>query len=332
MRVLIIGGTRFIGPRVVVSLARQGHDVTVLHRGQTITDLPAGVTTIKVDRSEIPALTADFNRSSPDVVLDMICMTEQDARETATAFRGIARRLVVLSSMDVYRAYGCLKRLESHEPDSARLDEDSPLRSALYPYRAESKSADDMLYNYEKILVERRLIEEIDLPVTVLRLPAVYGPGDHRCFEYLKRMLDGQKRILLGRMQARWRWTRGYVDNVADAIVLSVNDERAAGRTYNVGEVDALTEADWARAIGEAAGWDGEIVTVPDEALPEHLRMPFDFRHHLSADTRRIRTELGYDEQVPRGEAITRTVEWERRNPLPQFDPSRFNYEAEDAV
>ena len=74
------------------------------------------------------------------------------------------------------------------------------------------------------------------LPGTVLRLPTVYGPGgyQHRLFEYLKRMDDGRPAILLGEGMASWRWTHGYVEDVALAVVLAVADEQAAGGVYPV--------------------------------------------------------------------------------------------------
>jgi nucleoside-diphosphate-sugar epimerase len=173
-----------------------------------------------------------------------------------------------------------------------------------------------------------------DLPGTVLRLPAVYGPGDyqHRLFEYVRRMDDGRPAILLGEGMASWRWTHGYVEDVASAIVLAVTDERAAGRVYNVGEADPLSWAEWVREIGRAAGWDGEVVAVPGDRLPEHLDWGLDTEQHWVADTTRIRQELGYREEIPREEALRRTVEWERAHPPRNADPVSFDYAAEDAA
>ncbi|NIM98090.1 MAG: NAD-dependent dehydratase, partial [candidate division Zixibacteria bacterium] len=87
-------------------------------------------------------------------------------------------------------------------------------------------------------------------------------PGDsqHRLFQYLKRMDDNRPAILLEQGMANWRWTKGYVENVAAAIVPAVVEERATGRIYNVGEQDALSEEEWVRAIGAAAGWKGKVV------------------------------------------------------------------------
>jgi len=331
MRIFVIGGTRFIGPHVIRKLAVEGHELMLLHRGQTASEVPAGVKEILSDRHQLPQLRSQIEEFAPEVVLDMICHTERDATELVAAFKGIAKRSVVVTSMDVYRAYGLLIGIESGEPVTSPFNEDSRLRTTLYPYRVLAKAPDDPSHDYEKILVERVAGSEPDLPTTILRLPAVYGPGDHRCFDYLKRMMDGRSVILLGKTVAAWLWTRGYVENVADAIGLAVSDEAAAGRVYNVGEPDAQSEAGWVRAIGEAANWNGRVEIIPDDTVPDHLRLPYDFRNQLWGDTTRIRKELGYTEGVPPTEAIKRTVEWERDHP-PEFDPSRFDYAAEDEV
>jgi nucleoside-diphosphate-sugar epimerase len=130
--------------------------------------------------------------------------------------------------------------------------------------------------------------------------------------------------------KASWRWTRGYVENVADAIALAVTNERAAGRIYNVGDEHALTEIAWIQSIGAAAGWKGEVKIVPGALLPEHLVEPYDWTHHLAADTNRIRLELSYQERIDRKEALSRTLAWERANRWRDFDVKRFNYPAED--
>lgn len=334
MRVLAIGGTGFIGLHVVQRLVEAGHAVTVFHRGQTVAHLPSDINHISGDRCDLRSFTPEFKRFSPDVTLDMICYTEQEAKNLVATLDGISDRLVVASSMDVYRSYGRLLRLEGGAPDRCPLNEDSPLRESEYPHRAIAKSPRDFAQTYEKRHVERVVASAPYLRWTILRLPAVYGPGDkyHRTLEYLKRMDDGRDKILLDESRSRWRWTRGYVENVADAIALAVTDDCAAGRIYNVGERDALAESEWVRSIGEAAAWQGEIVAVPKEFLPAHLVAPYNFEHHLDCDTSRIREELGYSERVARDEAIKETVAWERAGPPDQVDAALFNYAAEDAA
>jgi nucleoside-diphosphate-sugar epimerase len=338
MRVLVIGGTGFVGPHVVRRLAERGHEIVVFHRGRTETDLPGGVAHLHGDRDRLADHRPEFARFAPEVVLDTRPFTGDQARALMAAFEGVARRVVALSSGDVYRAYGLIHRTESGPPEPTPVAESAPLRERLYPYRAETPRAPDdpmrWLDDYDKILVERAVMGSPQLPGTVLRLPMTYGPGDefHRLFAYLKRMDDGRPAILLDDARARWRWARGYVEDVAEAVVAAVLDDRASGRIYNVSEPDALTEAEWVGAIGQVVGWRGEVVAVPADRLPPRLRMPGDFGQHLDYDTTRVRAELGYSELIPRPEAIRRTVAWERSHPSEPIDPAEFDYTAEDAV
>ncbi len=149
-------------------------------------------------------------------------------------------------------------------------------------------------------------------------------------FTYLKRMDDGRPAILLDELEAKWRWTHGYVENVAAAIALAVTDERAAGRIYNIGEPLALTFEEWVRHIGEAAGWPGRVVIAPLGKLPESLIGGINAEQHIDVGTTRLRQELGYHESISLDEAIRRTVTWERANPPAKVDPEEFNYELED--
>ena len=86
MRILLLGGTGFIGPRVVRRLTAAGHDIAVFHRGQTAADLPVSVRHILGDREELPARRNELAKFAPEVAIDMRALTERDAR-------GMLRRL-----------------------------------------------------------------------------------------------------------------------------------------------------------------------------------------------------------------------------------------------
>ena len=337
MRILVIGGTNFMGPLVVRSLSEQVHEITVIHRGQTQANLPLGVREILGDRRPLTNSATELKSLAPEVVLDMIPAVEQDAQEIMSIFSGIARRVVAISSQDVYRAFWRVNNKESGPVDALPLTEESPLRENLYPYRGETpRDPDDPQRwqdDYDKILVERVVMSDPDLPGTVLRLPMVYGPGDyqHRLFSYLKRMDDERPAILLDEAEAQWRWTHGYVENVADAIAMAVTDDRASERIYNVGEPFTFTMAEWVDKIGQAAGWQGRAVLVPRGCLPEPLRYGINAEQDIVVDTSRIRRELGYKERVGLEEALRRTVAWERANPPNEVDPKEFDYAVEDA-
>src|SRR5260370_32780308 len=163
---------------------------------------------------------------APDLAVHMIPMGEDDTRAAVDALRGRAGRLVCLSSGDVYRAYGRLTGIEPGPLEEGLLTEDSPLRSVLYPYRAKAQTTSELAYYYEKILMERVALGDSDLPATVLRLPKVYGPGNNADLAT----------VYQARHYPQWRWTHGYVENVAQAIVLAALHPASAGRISNVGE------------------------------------------------------------------------------------------------
>jgi nucleoside-diphosphate-sugar epimerase len=236
MRILVIGGTGFLGVPLVRRLAAAGHEVAVLHRGRTPASLPDGVDHVLGDRDRLADHGGERRRLGPDVVIDMVAYFEAHAVGPLEVFRGHAARTVVLSSGDVYRAYGVFHGTEP-------------------------------------------------------------GPAEA---------------VPLG--------------DVAAAVAVTATDPRAAGRVYNLGEPVALSEADWVRAVGEAAGWQGEVLVVPRG----RLAVPGDTGQDIVMDTTRIRQELGYREEVPSAEALRRTVEWERANP--PAERLAFDYAEEDRI
>src|SRR5215211_6924010 len=220
MRILVIGGTRFIGPRVVRLLATEGHQVTVFHRGQHSHPLPANISELTHPDAAMPVrrIPDELRALEPDIVLHMIAMGEEDAEAAVASFAGVARRIVVPSSGDVYQAYGVFIGIEPGPPVPVPLGEDAQLRTVRYPYRKPDTPRDSLDFYYDKVLVEAAVSARSDLPATILRLPKVYGPED-----------NGDLSTIYGfRQHPRWRWTHGFVDNVAAAIALAVLDERAA--------------------------------------------------------------------------------------------------------
>jgi nucleoside-diphosphate-sugar epimerase len=332
MDVLVIGGTGFIGPFLIRQLASIGYSIGVFHRGRSQADLPAEH--IYGDWQDLPKLNL-----RADIVVDLILASGAQAKQLMASFHGRARRVVVASSADVYRACGILHRLEEGPPDPVPLTEESPLRSKPQTYPREQIEMikkmvpwwDDA---YDKIEVEKAIMNDPDLPGTVLRLPMIYGPGDYarRFHPVLKRIDDGRPFILYEQGWAAWRAPRAYVENVGAALRLAVANEEAAGRIYNVAEAPAYSELEWARKIAAATQWKGEFMVLPNDQTPEHLKPPGNTAQHWELDSTRIRCELGYREVVPLDEAIRRTIAWERANPPREFTPHPFDYAAEDAA
>ncbi len=329
LKILVIGGTGLTGPYIVRELIDTGHTVTVFHRGESEVEMSTHVQHLHGDRARIDAYADELRRLEPDVVVDMAAMAYEDTIAVMRTFRGVAKRIIGVSSADVYRAYDVLLGHDTGPLQPLPLTEDATLRSHLFPEGPDR----------EKILVERALLSDPDLPGTVLRYPMVYGQNDGgRIVDELKRMDDRRPYIMLDQRQATWRWSRGYAEDVAHATVLAVVSDCAAGQTYNVGEPDALSMQNWIEAVGRAANWVGNVLRFPRAVLPAHLQSDLNWDQHWVLDTSRIRVELGYTEQVPRGEALRRTVEWWREagpesiRPPFAVDASADTYAAEDAA
>ncbi len=325
-----------MGPHVVHRLVAMHHQVTVFHRGRAQNNLPASVKHIFGDRHSLSNYRSEFEQLAPDVVLDMIPYTQSDAQVVIDTFQGIAKRVVGISSQDVYRARDILWRREVGILDPTPLSEDAPLRTQLYPYQ-DVPHPIEIPSDYDKILVEQIYMASSEPIGTILRLPMVYGPDDplNRFFPYLRRMDESRPAIVLESQIARWQGSYGYVENVAHAIALAVTDARAAHRIYNVAEATALSQSDFIRAIAQAAGWKGSVVEVPQSSLPESWVLPFNITQNWVTDSTRIRQELAYTEPIAREEAFKRTVEWQRSLPPQLFSqeaPELFDYATEDKI
>ncbi len=332
MNILILGGTRFMGAVTVRQLIDDSHQVTVFHRGHTDNNTPDAVRHIHGDRDRLTDFAEEFATLAPDVIIDMTARTKHHARDLLAVMPDTVRRLVMISSADVYRSFGLLLRTESGDSIDGPLAENAPLRENFYPYRNVVNPGDD-LYDYDKILIEQAVLNNDQTPVTIIRPPMVHGPNDpqHRLYSYLKRMQDNRPAIILDMERLNWQSTRGYRDDLAHAIYLAARDHRDSNYTYNVAYPTGLTEREWIKRIAAEMKWDGAIIGLPNHELPDYLQTPYDWSRHLVMDSTAIRSDLGFTEPVDFDDALRRTVKWELANP-PRSTPDKFDYEAEDAA
>jgi nucleoside-diphosphate-sugar epimerase len=304
MRVMVLGGTRFIGAAIVEELDRHGHELLLVHRGEhEPADLPAAEH-LHCDRRDLPHLRGPVADFGPEALLDTSALTAADA-ETALAAAGGEPRLLVLSSMDVYRAFGAV--LARVETDPVPLDETSPVRAERYPYKGRHDWGDD----YEKLDVEAAYLAR---EATVCRLPMVYGERDYQRREepLLRRVRAGRERIPAG--ACGWLWTRGYVGDVAAGVRLALEADAAVAEILNLGEERTWSMGLWARHVLEAAGSTAELRRVPDALLPDDLQLFGTVAQHLLVDSSKARDLLGWEPTDPH-EALRRSVAWHLANP-----------------
>jgi nucleoside-diphosphate-sugar epimerase len=339
MRILLIGGNGFIGSPLSSELCGSGHELAILHRRADAGPTGSDVLHIQGDRNRLSDYLRQLRQFSPDVIIDLILSLGDQARQLITVARELGTRVVAISSMDVYRAWGVLQEVEPGSLDPLPITEESPLRSVRRLYPTEGMKIMQSIFTwvnerYDKIAVEEEIMSDAAVSATILRLPMVYGPGDplHRFFPLLKRFADGRTAILLPDDFAAWRGPRGYVDNVAHAIALAATSDQAAGRVYHVCEEPSLSELERQEMIAHQMNWSCNFVVLEKQRTPKHLLVPGNLAQHVVASSERIRAELQYDELVPADEAIGRTVSWERQNFPITVNSQQFDYDSEDAA
>ncbi len=305
MRVLILGGTRFIGRRIAADLVARGDEVTVVHRGQTETVEPDGCAHWHTDRAAFASLAGQVRALRPDAVIDTRAMTAADA-EAVLPYLPDAH-LVLLSSIDVYRAYELILAGRGGEP--VPISEESPVREGRYPLRG---LLPDLGEHYDKLDVEPGYLARGG---TVLRLSMIYGEHDGQRREefILRRVRAGRCRIPVGAGTSLD--TRCYVGDVASAVLAALDHPSAAvGQVFNVGDPVTDTVRDYAGRILAAAGHEAELVTVPEPLVPDDMEATKSIDQHFLVDSRKAITRLGWRPANP-ALTIPISVRWHLAHP-----------------
>lgn len=303
MKVIVLGGTRFIGRATVEEIVAAGHEPLLVHRGQLEPkDLPP-VPHLHCERTDLVAHRAELERFGADAVVDFFALTKEDAEAALEAIPNV-HRWIVISSMDVYRAFGAV--LAGRETDPVPITEESPVRTDRYPYRGRLAGRE----NYDKLDVE-----DVYLPrgALSLRLPMVYGEHDYQRREefILRRVRAGRKQIPFG--AGSWLTCRGYVRDIARAIRLAL-DRPAVSGVLNLCEDKTYSVRLWAQMILDAAGSDAELVRVPDDKLPDDLQETGNRSQHVAASAHKARSVLGWTTSDPT-ESLRTTVRWHLEHP-----------------
>lgn len=152
MRVLVIGGTWFLGRRIVERLRERGDEVLVVHRGRNVPDPWVPVGHLLTDRRDLARHRDEIRSFDPQAVIDAIALTGADVDAVVPVLPEVPT--VVLSSQDVYEAHTGLRSATSLA--AVPLTEDSELRRVRYPYKG--LGIDVVPDDYDKLDVEERVL------------------------------------------------------------------------------------------------------------------------------------------------------------------------------
>jgi UDP-glucose 4-epimerase len=318
MRVAVIGGTGFIGGAIVAELEAAGHAVLVVHRGTREPETASTSEHAHLDRHDVAGLAAALDRFGADALIDSIALSAQDADDVLAAVPG-ATRMLALSSMDVYRAFGSLRA--GIETDPMPIDETAPVRSERFLFKGHGLRMDD----YEKLDVEDRFLWR---GATIIRLPMVYGERDPQRREepILRSIRAGRDRLPMG--PGNFLWTRGYGGEMARGVRLALECDATTGEVFNLGERPVTTIRAWFEQIVAATGRPLELGQVEVRHIPPDLGLSAPIRQHLICDSSKARTMLGWEHDAP-SDLIRRSARWHLDHSPAEPD---LDFSADDAA
>lgn len=251
MRVLVIGGTLFIGKHLVKRLLAGGHEVTILHRKA---EHPFGrrVRSVKADRNDGAAIRAALAGMRFDAVYDLAYdwergTTAAQVEATAKAVPGDLSRYIFMSSV---AAYG----------DGLNHAEDDPLASDIHTdaYIRNKASSERALF---------RMYHESRFPVVTMRPPFVYGPENpfYREAFFWDRLKADRPIIIPGDGNRLMQFV--YVTDLVEACFNALEKHTAPGRAFNVADEKPLTQVEVVTEFAKAMGKQPVVVRVPRELI-----------------------------------------------------------------
>ncbi|UXI67723.1 NAD-dependent epimerase/dehydratase family protein [Tahibacter amnicola] len=173
-KILVIGGTRYFGRRLVLQLLGAGHRVTVATRGLAPDAFGTRVSRIRVDRRDAAAMRRAFAGAGDlDVVFDQMCYSPRDAAVAADLFAGRVGRYVMASTIEVYRDLYGRQQTPFKESD---LDLDNVAVDTGAPWD-DPAWADDH-YGLGKRMAEAVFTRQPQLPFVSARIAHVLGADD----------------------------------------------------------------------------------------------------------------------------------------------------------
>lgn len=308
MKLLLIGGSGLIGYYLVPLLIREGHDVTVVSRGNRPLS-ERNVTHIKADRHTVfegPGLTNEY-----DVVIDNVAYTPEDCKSLLDTLRGRINHYIVTSTAFVY------PQLERAlvEPTRPLREIDASFNEEL-PERTPNNAHDR--YVYDKQRMERWLRhhqENYSVKITVIRpLLQMVGPNteDGRFAWFWLRVIDGGPIWLPD--SARYKagpCQLSFSGDVAKVIHAAMQQATADYRIYNTGQPELWTYEEYIGMMAAEAGRKTEVHYAPADSLNTwaggfyRVSLPYP----VAFDTSKAEQELGV-KPTPMREWVRETGTW----------------------
>lgn len=249
MKILVLGGTKFVGRHIVYSAIGREHDVTIFNRGKSNPDLFPDVEKLIGDRDG--GLDQLKNRQW-DGVIDVNGYLPRLVRNSAELLRDAAQRYAFISTISVYADFS--------EPG---LNENSPLATISDPT---TEVIDGDTYGALKALCEKTAEKIFPGQTLIIRPGFVVGPNDHtdRFTSWLRRIARGGEMLAPGAESIPLQFIDGR--DLADFVISRVEAEDST--IYNAtGPAEPLTYGGFFAAANRIAQADATFTWVSDEFI-----------------------------------------------------------------
>ena len=317
MKVLVIGGTLFIGRALVEELVKAEHEVAVLHR-KAKHDFGRRVDNIMADRNDGDAMRETLSTRRFDVVFDNVYdwergTTAEQVEATARALGDRLTRYIFISSVG---AYG----------DGLNHKESDPLAPDYHaiPYVRHKATTERLLF---------RMHAQTGLPLVTFRPPFVYGPGNpfYREQFFWDRLRAGRSIVIPGDGHRLMQFV--YVHDLVAAMLRAMEEPRAVGEAFNIGDSKPITQVELVEKLARAANVEPVLARVPRDSIQQAggnaMEEPFYFGEYFDLPpitenigkvTRMLKVRM-----TPFETGLKETYRWYTRNHKPRTAGFEFD-------
>lgn len=254
--ILILGGTRFFGRKLVDLLLSENHQVTIITRGQSGNPFGSQVEHIQVDRLDKKALAASMEGRTFDIVYDNICYSPKEAYDFCEVFNGKIKKLVFTSTLSTYEPDGQVKKESDFDP---------------YQYEIVMGEKEKFSYGEGKRQAEAVFFKYAQFPVVAVRFPIVMGEDDYtrRLHFHVERIAKNEP-IVFVNMDAEM----GFIQAGEAAQFLHWVGLTAVEGPYNAVATGRISMKSLIALIEEATGNTAKIIVNGDDDLTSPYAVP----------------------------------------------------------
>ena len=270
MKILVMGGTRFVGKSLVSKLLNQNHEIDIFTRGNKSN--PDNTNLIKGDRNDIECILKIKNKKY-DVIFDI---SGREVEQTKLLIENIDDsflRYIYVSSAGVYK--------DNYE---LPLSEDSPL---------DTNSRHKGKFETENWLVEKKI------PFTSFRPTYIYGPGNYNKIEnwFFERLFQLKKIPIPG--DGSLITQLGHVSDLSDVMIKCLDFEKSKNSIYNCSGEKGVTIKGLIYMCAEVCGLNKNDISLNRfdfEKLDPKSRKGFPIRlNHYQTDISKIKNDLNWE-------------------------------------